>query len=59
MTTEKDRGLSSILKAAGGGDPGARDRLFDLVFSVGWDRKLDAQDRKGLEGLLSYMERPP
>ena len=27
-------------------------------FSVGFDRKLEADDRSGLEGLLSYMERP-
>ena len=27
-------------------------------FNVGWERKLEAHDRKGLEGLLSYMERP-
>src|SRR2546422_4534798 len=28
-------------------------------FTVGWERKLVAHDRKGLEGLLSYMERAP
>jgi hypothetical protein len=27
-------------------------------FSVGWDRKLETEDRKGLEGLLTYIERP-
>jgi hypothetical protein len=27
-------------------------------FSVNWERKFEAEDRKGLEGLLSYMERP-
>ena len=32
MNTKKDRGLSTILKAAGGGDHDARDRLFDLVY---------------------------
>jgi hypothetical protein len=28
-------------------------------FNLGWDRKLEADDRKGLQGLLSYMERAP
>ena len=28
-------------------------------FAVNWQRKLEAYDRKGLEGLLSYMERAP
>ncbi|MBI4583967.1 MAG: transposase [Planctomycetes bacterium] len=27
-------------------------------FSVNWERKFAAEDRKGLEGLLAYMERP-
>ncbi len=28
-------------------------------FSVGWERKLEADDRNGLQGLRSYMERAP
>src|SRR6266545_7963880 len=28
-------------------------------FAVNWERKIDRYDRKGLEGLLSYMERAP
>jgi hypothetical protein len=28
-------------------------------FAVNFDRKIEAHDRKGLEGLLSYMERAP
>ena len=28
-------------------------------FNVGWDRKLETDDRSGLQGLLSYMERAP
>jgi hypothetical protein len=28
-------------------------------FAVNWQRKLEAEDRQGLEGLLSYMERAP
>jgi hypothetical protein len=28
-------------------------------FNLGWNRKLQADDRQGLQGLLSYMERAP
>lgn len=28
-------------------------------FNVGWERKLERDDRHGLQGLLSYMERAP
>jgi len=28
-------------------------------FAVNWERRIDRYDRKGLEGLLSYMERAP
>jgi hypothetical protein len=28
-------------------------------FEVGWERRIEADDRKGLEGLLAYMDRPP
>jgi hypothetical protein len=27
-------------------------------FNLNWDRRIEAEDRPGLEGLLSYMERP-
>lgn len=28
-------------------------------FQVSWERRIEANDRKGLEGLLAYMDRPP
>ena len=28
-------------------------------FQVSWERRIEADDRKGLEGLLAYMDRPP
>jgi hypothetical protein len=28
-------------------------------FNIGWERRIETWDRKGLEGLLSYMERAP
>jgi hypothetical protein len=28
-------------------------------FEVSWERRIEANDRKGLEGLLAYMDRPP
>ena len=40
-----------------GGEPGSR-WLRHSGFAVNSDRKLDADDRPGIERLLSYMERP-
>ncbi len=28
-------------------------------FQASWERRIEADDRKGLEGLLAYMDRPP